>query len=142
MEDTISKKEKEEIIQDIEKGDKVPEKIAVAEEVLDEKKQLKKEVKKEKKVSLDKTNKSTKGKVIQFRRGKKRIHEKHFLLDFGTENREKAEKLIGKNVEWKSPGGKIIRGKISSAHGNKGLVRAIFEIGLPGQAIATDVEIK
>ena len=145
MENIIAEKEKEKIIHDIEKGDKIPEKIAVAEEALDEKEQLKKEVKKEKKekkVSLDKTNKSVKGKVIQFRRGKKRIHEKHFLLDVGAENREKAGKFVGKNVEWKSPAGKIIRGKISSAHGNKGLVRAIFEKGLPGQAITTGVELK
>ena len=68
--------------------------------------------------------------------------EKHFLLDLGAKNREEATKLIGKSVEWKSPAGKIIRGKVSAAHGNKGLVRAIFEIGLPGQAVTTDVELK
>ncbi|MDP1695526.1 MAG: 50S ribosomal protein L35ae, partial [archaeon] len=45
-------------------------------------------------------------------------------------------------VEWKSTAGKIIKGKISDAHGTKGLVRAIFESGLPGQAITTDVEMK
>ena len=82
------------------------------------------------------------GKVIQFRRGVNVIHEKHFLLDFGMISRAEAEKLVGKNVEWKSPAGKIIRGKISGAHGNKGLVRAIFERGLPGQAITTSVELK
>jgi ribosomal protein L35AE/L33A len=68
--------------------------------------------------------------------------EKHFLLDFGSKNREDATKLVGKSVQWVSPAGKIIRGKIAGAHGNKGLVRAIFEIGLPGQAVTTDVEIK
>jgi len=30
----------------------------------------------------------------------------------------------------------------SSAHGNKGVVRAIFEKGLPGQAVTTPVEVK
>jgi hypothetical protein len=40
-----------------------------------------------------------------------------------------------KNSSLESPAGKEIRGKISDAHGNKGLVRAIFEKGLPGQAI-------
>lgn len=83
-----------------------------------------------------------KGKVIQFRRGKTRIHERHFLLDFGVKSREDAEKLIGKEVSWKSSAGKIIIGKIAGAHGNKGLVRAIFERGLPGQAITTEVEVK
>lgn len=82
------------------------------------------------------------GKVIQFRRGRKTMTEKHFLLDFGSKTRDEASKLVGKNVEWKSPAGKIIRGKISAAHGNKGLVRAIFEIGLPGQAVTTEVEMK
>ena len=84
----------------------------------------------------------THGKVIQFRRGRKTVHERHFLLDFGSKNRGEAEKLVGKNVTWTSPAGKIIKGKVSGAHGNKGLVRAIFEIGLPGQAITTGVEIK
>ena len=83
-----------------------------------------------------------KGKIIQFRRGRHTIHERHFLIDVGAESREKAKKFVGKEVEWKSPAGKIITGKISGVHGNKGLVRAIFEIGLPGQAITEQVEIK
>jgi len=85
----------------------------------------------------------TKGKVIQFRRGRKTIHERHFLIEIdGVDNQEKAGKFVGKEVEWKSPAGKIIKGKISGAHGGKGIVRAIFEKGLPGQAITTGVEIK
>lgn len=82
-------------------------------------------------------------KVIQFRRGKHTVHKKHFLIEIpDAENREAAAKFVGKEVVWKSPAGKIIKGKISSAHGNKGVVRAIFEKGLPGQAITTKVEIK
>ena len=83
-----------------------------------------------------------KGIVVQFRRGRHRIHEKHYLLDLGSTTREEAKKLVGKIVSWKSPGGKIISGKVSDAHGNKGLVRAIFESGLPGQAIAQEIEVK
>ena len=83
-----------------------------------------------------------KGNVIQFRRGRYVIKEKHFVLDFGIKGKEEAKKLVGKNVEWKTPSGKIIKGKISGSHGNKGLVRAIFEKGLPGQALTTEVEIK
>ncbi len=84
-----------------------------------------------------------KGKVIQFRRGNHTIHERQFLLEVhGVHSKEDAEKLIGKDVEWKSPAGKVIRGKISAAHGNNGVLRAIFEIGLPGQAITTECEIK
>lgn len=83
------------------------------------------------------------GKVVQFRRGKKTIHERHFLIEISKVNtRAEAQKYVDKEVEWKSPAGKIIKGKISSAHGNKGVVRAIFEKGLPGQAVTTEVEIK
>jgi ribosomal protein L35AE/L33A len=84
----------------------------------------------------------TKATLIQFRRGKHRIHEKHYLIEIPeTNTREKASKFIGKEVSWKSPSGKEIKGKISSAHGNKGVVRSIFEKGLPGQAINSEVEI-
>ena len=83
-----------------------------------------------------------KGIIVQFRRGRHTVHEKHYLLDLGVVSREEAKKLKGKIVEWKSPSGKIIRGKISDAHGNKGIVRTIFESGLPGQSITTEVEVK
>ncbi len=84
-----------------------------------------------------------KGKVIQFRRGRKTIHERHFLIEIeGISDRKQAGKFVGKEVVWKSPAGKVIKGKIASAHGNKGIVRAIFEKGLPGQAVTTGVEIK
>ena len=84
----------------------------------------------------------TNGKVVQFRRGKHTIKERHFLIEVeASKNRKDAEKLVGKEVEWKSPAGKKIVGKISGAHGNKGVLRCIFEKGLPGQAITTEVEI-
>ncbi len=87
----------------------------------------------------------TTGKVIQFRRGRKTFKPRHFLIEIPTiDTREKAQEFIGKKTEWKSPGKetKTITGKISSAHGGNGVVRAIFEKGLPGQAIGTEVEIK
>ena len=84
-----------------------------------------------------------KGKVIQFRRGRHTIHEKHFLIELPNVSTKKdAEKFVGKSVSWSSPAGKIINGKISGSHGTKGLVRAIFERGLPGQAITTEIEVK
>jgi len=84
-----------------------------------------------------------KGTVVQFRRGKRTIHEKHFILDLGSANREEAEKLTGNDVVWTSPGKlkKKIGGVVAGAHGNRGLVRAIFEKGLPGQALTTEVEM-
>jgi large subunit ribosomal protein L35Ae len=83
-----------------------------------------------------------KGIVVQFRRGRHTTHKRHFLLDLGFKDRAEAKKAAGKEVVWKSSAGKEIKGKISDAHGNKGLVRAIFERGLPGQSLATDVEVK
>ena len=83
------------------------------------------------------------GKVVQFRRGRHTLTEKHMLIEIeDISTREEASKLVGKEVSWKSPAGKIIKGKVSSAHGNKGVLRAIFEKGLPGQSVTTEVEIK
>ena len=83
-----------------------------------------------------------KGKVVSFRRSLKHIHKRHFIIDAGKKNKEDAEGLIGKDVIWISPSGKKIKGKISASHGGKGLVRAVFEKGLPGQAINSDVEVQ
>ena len=84
-----------------------------------------------------------KGKIIQFRRGRHTIHEKHMLVEIeGADSKEKASKFIKKAIEWKSPAWKIIKGKISGTHGNKGVVRAIFEKGLPGQSVTTEVKIE
>lgn len=82
-----------------------------------------------------------KGIIVQFRRGRHHVHERHYLLDLGSTSREEAKKLAGKRVRWKSPAGTIIEGVISDAHGNKGIVRAIFERGLPGQAVTNEVEV-
>lgn len=80
---------------------------------------------------------------MQFRRGRHTVKEKHFLIEVeGSKNRKDAEKFVGKEVIWKSNAGKEIKGKVAGAHGNKGVIRAIFEKGLPGQAVTTAVEIK
>lgn len=82
------------------------------------------------------------GKIIQFRRGRHTIIERHFLIEIeGIDDKEKAKKFVGKEVVWTSPAGKKIKGKVSGVHGNNGVVRAIFETGLPGQAITTKVDI-
>jgi large subunit ribosomal protein L35Ae len=83
------------------------------------------------------------GIIVQFRRGLKTYTPRHFLIQVEkTESRKDASKLVGKSVEWKSPQGTVIKGKIAAAHGNKGVVRAIFEKGLPGQSLTSKVEIK
>ena len=80
--------------------------------------------------------------IIQFRRGRRTIHEKHMLIEIeGITSREEASKYIDKKVEWTSPAKKVIPGVIAAPHGGKGVVRAIFESGLPGQSIGTEVKI-
>jgi large subunit ribosomal protein L35Ae len=79
--------------------------------------------------------------VIQFRRGKRTVTPRHFLIEIeGSNSKEKAEKYVGKEVVWTSPAKLEIKGKVASTHGNKGVIRAIFEKGLPGQAIGTEVK--
>ena len=82
-----------------------------------------------------------KARLVQFRQGRHTIHEKHYIIAVdGIEKKSDTTKVVGKNVSWKSPAGKIIKGKIAAPHGTKGRVRAIFEKGLPGQSITTEVE--
>jgi len=82
--------------------------------------------------------------IVQFRRGRHTVHKRHFILEVNAKNKAEAEKFIGKEVEYlcKGKNKKIIKGKINATHGNKGLVRAIFEKGLPGQALTEKVKIK
>ncbi len=83
------------------------------------------------------------GVIKNFRRSRTTQKTNHMIVYFSDKsNREKAAKLVGKGVVWKSPVGKEINGKVASAHGNKGAVRVIFEKGLPGQSIGTKVEVK
>jgi len=83
------------------------------------------------------------GAIKNFRRSRTRQKTNHMVVYLSdTDNREKASKLVGKSVVWKSPKGKEINGKVASAHGNKGAVRVIFEKGLPGQSLGNNVEVK
>lgn len=58
------------------------------------------------------------------------------------DSKENAQKYIGKAVVWKSPAGKELKGKVASPHGNKGALRVIFETGMPGQSLGTNVSIE
>lgn len=81
--------------------------------------------------------------IISFRRGRHTYKPRHFIIQIeNISSKKKAEQFIGKDIEWKSPAGKVIRGKIAALHGNKGLLRAIFEKGLPGQAINAEAKIE
>ena len=83
-----------------------------------------------------------KGIIVNFRRGRTIQHENQVILKVeGVSDKEAAAKLVGKEVKYLCVGKnkKEIVGKISSAHGNKGAVRVLFERGIPGQALGTEL---
>jgi large subunit ribosomal protein L35Ae len=81
--------------------------------------------------------------IVNYRTGRHTLNPHQMILKSeGVETKEAAQKLVGKEVVWKSTSGKEIKGKISGAHGNSGVFRAIFERGLPGQALRNEVLIK
>ena len=76
------------------------------------------------------------GIIVNFRGSKRTKKFNHLII-----NVNQIKGLIDKEVVWKSEKGKEIKGKIVKEHG-KHAVRAIFERGLPGQALGNKVEIK
>lgn len=83
-----------------------------------------------------------KGKIVNYRGGQRTQKTNQMIIaPEGCENKEQAEKLLGKKVEWTTPSGKKIEGKVSRVHGRKGAVVASFDKGLPGQSLGTEVEI-
>lgn len=83
------------------------------------------------------------GVIVSFRRGGHTQTDNQMLVNVkDVDSKEKASELIGKAVIWKSPAGKEIKGKVSNVHGNKGVLRVLFEKGMPGQSIGTKVDIE
>ena len=86
---------------------------------------------------------STRGIIMSFRRGRARTHETQILCKFNEyDNANEASKLIGHEMEWVTPTGAAIRGKITRTHGVKGVVRIqLTGRGMPGQALGHLVTI-
>ena len=80
--------------------------------------------------------------IKNFRRGRTTQTDNQMVLVIEGIDKEKAKSLVGKKVSWKSPAGKEIKGEIRAPHGTKGAVRALFERGMPGQAIGQKVVIE
>jgi large subunit ribosomal protein L35Ae len=82
------------------------------------------------------------GTIVNYRMARHHQKDNHMIV-FVTEidNRDKAEKLLSKEVIFKTEKGNEIKGKIASAHGNKGAIRVIFEKGMPGQSLGKKVII-
>ncbi len=77
------------------------------------------------------------GIIINYRRGRKTQTTNQMIIIVPGVDKKKAESLVGKKVSYLCEGKNktTITGTVSAVHGNKGAVRAIFEKGMPGQAI-------
>ena len=83
------------------------------------------------------------GTIVHFR-GSRRVKRSNQMVVQvkDVDSKEKAAKLIGKKVVWKSPAGKQLVGEITNIHGNSGALRARFDTGMPGQSIGSKVAIE
>jgi len=83
------------------------------------------------------------GFIISYRRGPKTQKPKECLLKFPhITSPSEASNLIGRKVAW--PAGsknKKCIGKIVALHGRRGVVRARFRKGVPGEALGSAVEL-
>ena len=84
-----------------------------------------------------------KARIINFRGGKHtQIMHQMIVSVEGVSNREQAVSLQGKTITWTTPAKKVIKGKITALHGNKGAVRVQFEQGMPGQSVGKEVQLQ
>lgn len=82
------------------------------------------------------------GIIVNYRVGPKTQRSKEYIVQFfNAKNSSEASRLIGRKVVWKTGKNNKILGKIVALHGKKGMVRARFRKGLPGQALGTTVEL-
>ena len=83
------------------------------------------------------------GVIVHFR-GSRRVkrHNQMIVQVDSVDNKEKASKLVGKKVVWKTSAGKQMTGQITNIHGNSGALRVRFDTGMPGQSIGSKVVIE
>ena len=80
--------------------------------------------------------------LLNYRRGRHTQTTNQFLIEVeGCDTKAMASRFIGKKVTWKSPAGKAIYGKVTQPHGTRGVLRARFSKGLPGDALGKKIEI-
>ena len=81
-----------------------------------------------------------KARILNYRQGQRTITQNQVILDMGADSNEKANKLLGTRVVYKTKN-KTLHGVVSRVHGNSGKVIARFRTGLPGQCLGRDVEV-
>jgi len=80
--------------------------------------------------------------ILSYRGSRKTRRGNQLLIEVeAVDSKTKASAYIGRRVVWKTPSGKLIYGKITHAHGNKGVLRARFSRGLPGEALGKKAAI-
>jgi len=80
--------------------------------------------------------------IVSYKRGRHLIHPRHAIIKVpGIGEKARAQQLVGTKVVFTTKSGKVISGKITRPHGIKGLMRARFVKGLPGQAIGQEVAL-
>jgi large subunit ribosomal protein L35Ae len=83
------------------------------------------------------------GTIVHFRGSRRVKRSSQMVLQVpGVDSREKATKMVGKKVIWKSSAGKQLNGEITNTHGNSGALRVKFETGMPGQSIGQKVNVE
>ena len=83
------------------------------------------------------------GTIVHFR-GSRRVKRSNQMVVqvVSIDSKEKASKLVGKKVIWKTSAGKQMVGQITNIHGNTGALRVRFDTGMPGQSIGSKVVIE
>jgi len=83
------------------------------------------------------------GVIVNYRLGKHTQKGNYVVVKpEGVASKEEAQKIVGKTAIWKTPAGRELKGKVTAPHGRNGSVRVLFEVGIPGQAVSTKVELK
>lgn len=83
------------------------------------------------------------GVIVHFRGSRRVKRGNQMIIQVnGIDSKDKASKLVGKKVIWKTSAGKQMTGQITALHGNSGALRVRFETGMPGQSIGTKVAIE
>jgi large subunit ribosomal protein L35Ae len=81
------------------------------------------------------------GIIVNYHVGIGTQNPKECLIQFAHINSVSlAGQLVNRKVVWKQGNTKLV-GKISGLHGKKGVVKAKFPKGVPGQALGTTVEL-
>lgn len=82
------------------------------------------------------------GIILSYRRSPNNQKPNQILIEVeGSVSKEDSIKLVGKKAVWTSSAGKKLVGTITSLHGRKGIVKARFSKGLPGQALGKKIRV-